>query len=111
LERDLENEIFEQDLLEYATATTIPSGSLAILSPAGYGLTTLLIVLGTRLARNNVGPVFMLKPGATLIEGAVISPPPCLMSGPPSLLIMRLITAIERGLFCNRFASTPPPRY
>jgi tetratricopeptide (TPR) repeat protein len=45
--------------------------SVAILGPAGYGTTTLLMILATELVKQKAGPVFMLKPGARFIEGDV----------------------------------------
>lgn len=71
-ERDLEREVFEQDLLEYATAASPQTSSVAILGPAGYGLTTLLMALATKVALSGAGRVFMLKPGAHVLEGDVL---------------------------------------
>jgi len=69
--RDLEDEIYEQGLVEYATTDTPGSMDIAVLAPAGFGTSTLLMTLATRLVREHVGPVFMLKPGARLLEGDV----------------------------------------
>ncbi len=69
--RDIEDTIFDEDLLEYATDTSRKPVSIAVLGPAGYGVTTLLLALSSRLVHERVGPVFMLKPEATLLEGDV----------------------------------------
>jgi tetratricopeptide (TPR) repeat protein len=70
-ERDLEEELYDE-LLDYATSTTRKASPLAILGPAGYGMTTLLYALAVRLVGERAGPVFMHVPGTPVLEGDVV---------------------------------------
>lgn len=69
-ERDIEDEIFD-DLLDYATQEKQKVDVKIILGSAGYGTSTLLMSLATKLVQERAGNVFMLKPGASVIEGDV----------------------------------------
>lgn len=69
-ERDIEEQIFD-DLLDYATSSTKTANARIILAPAGYGISTLLMTLAVKLITERAGPVFMLKPGCSLLEGDV----------------------------------------
>ena len=69
-ERDIEEQIFD-DLLDYATSSSKKPRTLIVLGSAGYGITTLLMVLATRLIEERAGAVFTLKPGRSVLEGDV----------------------------------------
>lgn len=69
-ERDIEEEIYNT-LLDYATSTSKKPMVNIILAPAGYGITTLLMSLAAHLVNERAGPVFMLKPGASFLEGDI----------------------------------------
>lgn len=69
-ERDIEEEIYET-LLDFATASGKKPRVNILLGPAGYGVTTLLMTLSVRLVQEQAGPIFMLKPGRTIIEGDI----------------------------------------
>jgi tetratricopeptide (TPR) repeat protein len=68
--RDIEDEVWE-DVVEFATAPKAKSKAMAILAPAGYGVTTLLMMLAPRIVKARIGPVFMLREGAEVLEGDV----------------------------------------
>lgn len=70
-ERDIEEELYDE-LLEYATSTKRKVTKSILLSPAGYGVTTLLMGLAAKLVKDRAGKVFMLKPGCPFIEGDVL---------------------------------------
>ena len=70
-ERDIEEELYEE-LLDFVTNTKTSIKTSILLSPAGYGITTLLMTLAVKLVRDRAGKVFMLKPGRPLIEGDVL---------------------------------------
>lgn len=44
---------------------------LAVIAPAGYGVTTVLMSLSAKMVRERVGRVFQLRGGASSIEGDV----------------------------------------
>jgi tetratricopeptide (TPR) repeat protein len=69
-ERDLEDEVYE-DILDYATSASTRPSVEVLIGPAGYGTTTLLMVLAARIVKDKAGSVFMLRPGATVLEGDV----------------------------------------
>ena len=69
-ERDIEDECYS-DLLDYATGTSKRPSVTLILAPAGYGVTTLIMTLASKLVTDRAGAVFMLKPGSALIEGDI----------------------------------------
>lgn len=68
--RDIEDEVWD-DITEFATAPKAKSKAIAIVAPAGYGVTTLLMSLAPKIVRARVGPVFMLRDGAEVLEGDV----------------------------------------
>lgn len=70
-ERDIEEEIYT-DLIDYATRLTPKPIVRAIIGPAGFGMSTLLLSLAGRLVSERAGPVFMLKDGVSLSEGDIL---------------------------------------
>ncbi len=68
--RDVEEQLLEE-LLDFATSPSPGRPRLALLAPAGYGVTTALMSVAASLVREKAGPVFMLKRGAQLHEGDV----------------------------------------
>ncbi len=69
-ERDIEDELYDE-MLEYATSTGSITTGLAVVGPAGYGMTTVLLSTAVRLTKEHAGPVFFHKPGASFVEGDV----------------------------------------
>ncbi len=69
-QRDLEDEVYDE-LLDFATSVSQSPTSLLVTGPAGYGATTLLLSLATRLVSDNAGPVFLHRPGSPISEGDV----------------------------------------
>ena len=69
-ERDIEETIYD-NMLDYATISSRNSRAIIVLAPAGYGVSTLLMTLAARLVQDNAGPVFMLRPGAQVLEGDI----------------------------------------
>lgn len=69
-ERDVEEEVLEH-LLDYATSPERTIKTLAILAPAGYGTTTVLMSLATRLLKERAGYVLYHRPGSSVLEGDV----------------------------------------
>lgn len=69
-QRDLEEELYDE-LLDFATSSSKSATSLLAIGPAGYGRTTLLLTLATRLVADNAGPVFLHRPGAAFTEGDI----------------------------------------
>jgi tetratricopeptide (TPR) repeat protein len=67
-ERDIEEEVYE-GLLDYATSDSKKPVVHLILGPAGYGISTLLMILAVRLVKERAGAVFMLRSGRSVIEG------------------------------------------
>lgn len=68
--RDIEEAVWD-DITEFATSPTSKSRAMAIIGPAGYGITTLLMSLAPKIVRARVGPVFMLREGAEVLVGDV----------------------------------------
>jgi tetratricopeptide (TPR) repeat protein len=68
--RDVESEVWDY-VMDFATAPNAKSKAAAILAPAGYGTTTTLMSLAVQITKARIGPVFMLRKGAELIEGDV----------------------------------------
>lgn len=69
-ERDIEEDIYE-GLLDYATSDSMKPVVNLILGPAGYGISTLLMILAVRLVKERAGGVFILRPGRSVIEGDI----------------------------------------
>jgi len=69
-QRDIEEDLYD-DVLDYLTSSAERATCLALLGPAGYGVTTILMNLAVRLVKERVGPVYFLKTGADLLEGDV----------------------------------------
>lgn len=70
-ERDIEEPIYDE-LLDYATTNTKNPRVILITAPAGYGITTLLMALATKLVKERAGAIFMLRPGQQVCEGDVL---------------------------------------
>lgn len=68
--RDVEEDIFD-DLLDFATQEKSKVDVNILLGSAGYGTTTLLMSLAAKTVYERAGDVFMLRPGAMVIEGDV----------------------------------------
>jgi tetratricopeptide (TPR) repeat protein len=69
-ERDLEEPVFEE-LLDFATLPEALVRSVAVLGPAGYGTTTLLMRLAAMVVGDRAGTALFQRPGASLIEGDI----------------------------------------
>jgi hypothetical protein len=69
-ERDIEEEMWE-NILEFGTNPKAKSKAIALLAPAGFGVTTLLMTLAANVVAAKLGPVFMLRDGAQVLEGDV----------------------------------------
>lgn len=69
-ERDLEDQILDE-LLDYATASGAPRRLMALLAPAGYGVSTLLMTLAGRVVQERAGPIFMHRRGTPVLEGDI----------------------------------------
>lgn len=70
-ERDIEEDLYD-DLLDYITSTKKRLKVNILLSPAGYGTTTLLMIVAAKLVKDRACKVFKLKPGREVIEGDVL---------------------------------------
>lgn len=68
--RDIEDEVWNE-VLEYATDPSARSRTLAVIAPAGYGVTTLLMSIAAQIVKQNIGPVFMLRASAQVLESDV----------------------------------------
>lgn len=69
-QRDVEDDVFDE-LLDFCTSPSPIQRSLAVLGPAGYGTSTLLMTLALRLAEENAATVFLHKRGAPLLQADV----------------------------------------
>ncbi len=69
-ERDIEEPIYDE-LLDFATSSSNKSRAILVLAPAGYGVTTTLMTLASRLVMDRAGPTLMLRPGSIVLEGDV----------------------------------------
>ena len=70
-ERDVEEGVMAE-LLDYATSSGTPRRLVALLGPAGFGMSTALRSLAARLAMEKAGPIFLHRPGTPLREGDVV---------------------------------------
>lgn len=68
--RDIEDEIYDE-LIDYATSESNKVYSSIVLAPAGYGVTTLLMSVSSKMVQERAGHVFYLKPGMQLFEGDI----------------------------------------
>lgn len=69
-ERDIEEQVYD-NILDYLTSPTKSPTIKIILGSAGYGLSTLLMILATKLVNDRVGAVFMHKVGTSILEGDI----------------------------------------
>lgn len=69
-QRDLEDDVY-YELLDFATSESHSPMSFLITAPAGYGTTTLLLTLATRLVSDSAGAIFLHRPGTSVSEGDV----------------------------------------
>jgi hypothetical protein len=69
--RDIEEDLWDDEILEFATSPGAKSRAVAVLASAGYGITTVLMSLAAKIVIQRVGPVFMLKDAAEIAEGDV----------------------------------------
>lgn len=69
-ERDLERPIVDA-LFDFATQPSPRAQGRLLLGPAGYGTTTLLMAIAAWYAKEDAGPIFMLKPEAEPTVGDI----------------------------------------
>jgi len=69
-ERDIQEEVYDT-LLDYGTSTAKRPSTAVILAPAGYGITTFLRIIATKLAKDRAGGVFMHREGTPLLQGDI----------------------------------------
>jgi tetratricopeptide (TPR) repeat protein len=69
--RDIEEDLWDDEILEFATSPGAKSRAIAILASAGYGITTVLMTLAARIVVQRIAPAFMLREGAEVHEGDV----------------------------------------
>lgn len=69
-QRDLEDEVYDE-LLDFATSESHSPRTILVSGPAGYGTTTLLMALSTRLISDRAGAVFLHRPGTLMSEGDI----------------------------------------
>jgi tetratricopeptide (TPR) repeat protein len=70
IERDIEPDLYDA-LLDYATGAPRTPGLFAVLGPAGYGTTTVLMNVAANLVSERAGAVFLHRPGTPMLEGDV----------------------------------------
>ena len=68
--RDVEEDLWEE-ILDFSTSPGSRSVAVAVIAPAGYGVTTFIMSLAAKIVMSRIGPVFMLRDGAELLEGDV----------------------------------------
>lgn len=68
--RDIEYELLDR-ILDFSAAVTAKSTVFAILGPAGYGITTILMAIAVKIVQENWGTVFALRQGKEVKEGDV----------------------------------------
>jgi len=68
--RDVEEKVFES-LADFVTSNTKAQPVFAVLAPAGYGITTVLMSLATKLVAEQAGPVFVHRPGTPITPGDI----------------------------------------
>ena len=69
-ERDIEEDVMDE-LLDYATGSQSGPTVSAILGPAGFGVSTVLMSFCAKLVKEKAGPVFMHRIGTELREGDI----------------------------------------
>jgi hypothetical protein len=69
-ERDIQSELYDT-ILEFATSTRSSPSVLIVLGAAGYGTSTLLRVLALEIIKEGAGSVFIIRPGARILEGDI----------------------------------------
>jgi hypothetical protein len=70
LVRDIEQELLD-GVLEFSAGVNPKSTVFALLGPAGYGITTILMATAVKIVRENWGTVFALRQGKEVKEGDV----------------------------------------
>lgn len=83
--RDIEEDLYDE-VLDYVTGSPTRPSVITLLGSAGYGMTTVLMSLAVKFVRENVGPVFMHKPGAQILEGDILFAT-ALFQQPPIILV------------------------
>lgn len=68
IERDVEEEIYE-GVVDFVTSAAPGVVVLAVLAPAGYGTSTVLMRLAFKAIQDRLGPVLRLRDAARLIDG------------------------------------------
>jgi SIR2-like domain len=68
--RDIEDDVWDE-VLEFATDTKAKSKAIAVVAPAGYGVTTELMSLAAKIVKERIGPVFRLRTNGDVSEGDV----------------------------------------
>ena len=69
-ERDIQGEIYDA-ILEFATTSKFTPSVAIALGSAGYGTSTLLKILAVQIVKDKAGAVFLLRPGAKVLEGDI----------------------------------------
>lgn len=69
-ERDIEETTYNC-ILDFVTSPSKKPRNIVIVGPAGYGTSTLLMSIAVRTVKERAGCVFMLKPGAAILEGDI----------------------------------------
>ena len=68
--RDIEEDIWEF-VSDFATNPKAKSAAVSVTGPAGYGITTILMGIATRIVEERAGPVFFLREASEVHEGDV----------------------------------------
>ena len=68
--RDIEQDLIDS-ILDFATTHHNISVFSLILAPAGYGISTLLMILASKIALDGIGTALVLKPGKPILIGDI----------------------------------------
>jgi hypothetical protein len=68
--RDIEAEVLDQ-VLEFSAGANSKSTAFAVLGPAGYGITTILMAVAVKIVQEKWGMVFALRQGKEVKEGDI----------------------------------------
>jgi tetratricopeptide (TPR) repeat protein len=69
-ERDIEGDLYD-GILDFATTTKKSPSVSIVLGAAGYGTSTLLKTIAVKTVKDKAGAVFVLRPGASILEGDI----------------------------------------